>query len=266
MKNVLYENKTSPYYANSQRILGQTPHLHKELELVYVASGECTAYADRAHFPLKAGDVFISFPNQIHYYDNCTPGTYYVLIFSAAPFLTLKSTFNEYIPENSVIHFDASTDIHNFCEQALKNWNQLNETALAGYTFLIMSEVMPRLSLKKKLQTDNSTLRGIMNFCTLHFTEALTLDTVAEGLHLSKYYISRLLNRKLSLNFNDYINTLRIDCACELLEESDKKIADISEDVGFGSIRSFNRAFLRLMNMTPLQYRELRRNQSSDLR
>ena len=48
---------------------------------------------------------------------------------------------------------------------------------------------------------------------------------------------------------------LRIDKACDLLEETDKKTADISEDVGFGSIRTFNRAFLQISGITPLKYR-----------
>ena len=63
------------------------------------------------------------------------------------------------------------------------------------------------------------------------------------------------------LNFSDYINTLRVRRASRLLEKTDKKIADISEDVGFGSIRSFNRAFLDVMKMTPKEFRLTYRNQ-----
>ena len=40
-----------------------------------------------------------------------------------------------------------------------------------------------------------------------------------------------------------------------MLEDTETKISDISEDVGFGSIRSFNRAFKDTMNTTPLEYR-----------
>ena len=38
-------------------------------------------------------------------------------------------------------------------------------------------------------------------------------------------------------------------------KNTDKKIADISEEVGFGSIRSFNRAFLDIIKETPQKYR-----------
>jgi transcriptional regulator GlxA family with amidase domain len=63
------------------------------------------------------------------------------------------------------------------------------------------------------------------------------------------------LNEKLGLSFVTYLNTLRIHNACDLLEDTDKKMAEISADVGFGSIRSFNRAFQTAMNMSPSDYR-----------
>ena len=81
---------------------------------------------------------------------------------------------------------------------------------------------------------------------------------------MSKYHISHLFNNKLGISFNTYINTLRINTACDLLEETDKKTTDISEEIGFGSIRSFNRAFLQIMDMSPLQYRKLVKNTKSE--
>ena len=65
-----------------------------------------------------------------------------------------------------------------------------------------------------------------------------------------------MINRKLNQNFNEYINNLRIAEACNLLRETNIKIADISEDVGFGTIRSFNRAFKQITGISPAVYRE----------
>ena len=83
---------------------------------------------------------------------------------------------------------------------------------------------------------------------------------MAEDLHMSKYHISHLFSEKLNISFSTYISIIRIDAACELLEETDKKTSDISEEVGFGSIRSFNRAFMHLTGTSPLQYRSKFRN------
>ena len=75
------------------------------------------------------------------------------------------------------------------------------------------------------------------------------------------------MSRELRMGFSEYVNLLRVNRACDLLNDTDKKIADISEDAGFSTIRSFNRAFARHMNMTPIQYRKmLREAQAKDLR
>ncbi|MBQ4037312.1 MAG: AraC family ligand binding domain-containing protein [Clostridia bacterium] len=46
------------------------PHLHRAAELGLVVSGESELYVDGRFFPLRAGDLFIIFPDQIHSYRN----------------------------------------------------------------------------------------------------------------------------------------------------------------------------------------------------
>jgi transcriptional regulator GlxA family with amidase domain len=118
-----------------------------------------------------------------------------------------------------------------------------------------MGMILPELELKPMIKTNNSTLQEVLLYCSSNFAEDITLDDVSGALHISKFHISHLLNEKLGLSFVTYLNTLRIHNACDLLEDTDKKMAEISADVGFGSIRSFNRAFQTAMNMSPSDYR-----------
>lgn len=132
---------------------------------------------------------------------------------------------------------------------------------------MMMCRLLPQLSLRKKLESGNSTLHSILEYCSRNASGPLELETVAEEMHLSRFYVSRLLSRELRMGFSEYVNLLRVNRACDLLNDTDKKIADISEDAGFSTIRSFNRAFARHMNMTPIQYRKmLREAQAKDLR
>ena len=57
------------------------------------------------------------------------------------------------------------------------------------------------------------------------------------------------------MRFNDYINSLRVSKACLLLTDSDMSITAISDKVGFSTIRTFNRAFLRQTGKSPSDYR-----------
>ena len=112
------------------------------------------------------------------------------------------------------------------------------------------------MKLNPRLKTENLTLQNIINYCTLNLSSNLSLDDLAQSLHLSKYYVSYLFNNKLKISFNNYINSLRVNAACDLLAETDKNMVDISQEVGFGSIRSFNRAFTGVMGVTPTVYRK----------
>ena len=69
---LLYEKKTEPISIGKTRALTSIPHLHKEIEIIYVIEGNAYATADNKRFEIKPGDIFISFPNQIHHYQNIT--------------------------------------------------------------------------------------------------------------------------------------------------------------------------------------------------
>ena len=267
MINAVYEIKSEPYVVQMQSELSNIPHLHKEIEIIYVEKGSVIAHVDRKRLHLTDGDIFISFPNQIHYYKESELGAYYVIIISPDIFFGIKNLFKDYSPETNSFSLTNKQTVENVIESYENKDAKYSAPVIVGYLNLLMGDILSELKLTPRINADNnSALKNIMTYCYEHYSEEITLDSVAEGLHLSKYYISKLLNRKIGLSFNDYINNLRIYEACHLLTATDKKIADISEDVGFGTIRSFNRSFLRIMNMTPVQYRDSYKAQSSDFK
>ena len=67
MRSAFYENKSLPAQLFFARSLSDAPHLHKEIEIVYVAEGETVAHGDRNCEIIRKISVFISFPNQIHF-------------------------------------------------------------------------------------------------------------------------------------------------------------------------------------------------------
>ncbi len=255
-----YEYKSEPVSLQKPtHELSPLPHLHKELELIYVEEGSTLAYADQNVYNIKAGELYISFPNQIHYYKNEENGLFRVLIVTPDLFYGLKDTFYGSIPESNKITLTEADPIKKYIEDIYSIEGKADLTKFVGHFNLLMAELLPRLRLIPAISTDHATLRTILEFCATHYTEDLSLDFVANSLHLSRCYISHLFSKKLSLGFNDYINMFRVREACHLLLNTDRKIADISEEVGFGSIRSFNRAFLKLIDLTPAQYRSMQK-------
>jgi len=75
----------------------------------------------------------------------------------------------------------------------------------------------------------------------------------------------RSLQRRLAdmgTSYSELVAEVRLDTACELLVQSDKRICDIAVRLGFSSASSFNRTFMRLMKIQPGAYRRQQSEQS----
>ena len=86
----------------------------------------------------------------------------------------------------------------------------------------------------------------------------LTLNECAKGIKSNEKYLSNYLNKVLNINFNTYLNNLRIEEAKVLLlsPKSEKyTIEAIAKMAGFNSKSSFNSVFKKHMNMTPSEYK-----------
>lgn len=252
---ISYEYKSSPISYSADLALGRTAHMHSQVEIIYVRKGRSAAYADRNGYMLGPGDVFIAFPNQIHYYETAETGEFMVIIFSPEIIYEYGQEISKSIPESNYISAKYAEPFARIFDKIYSSGGGYKFLEINGCINILMAGVLPLLKLKTVSAENNSTIHRVMDFCSHNFKEDINLDDVAESLHLSKYYISRLINKKLNQNFNEYINNLRISEACNILKETEMKIADISEDVGFGTIRSFNRSFKQVMGLSPLEYR-----------
>ena len=264
--NVFYEQKMEDIYADStdfrRRRLGCIPHLHRELELVLFYSGVTSAYADAAQYQLQPGDAFLTFPNQIHSYETFEKEKYIIIIIKPEVLPELKDLFQTTLPASAVIPHAMDNPRIRMLGEAVVSWKQdrnltsaYSKPLLRGYLLALFSELLGQMQLKGVSAADSDTLRSIVTYCTGHFSGNLSLSVLEENLHLNKYYISHLFSNRLGLRFTDYVNSLRVSEACRFLLNSTHSITEISDLVGFNTLRTFNRAFIRQMHMTPSEYR-----------
>ena len=99
--DIVYENKTRLIEYSLDKKLSPLAHLHKELEVIYVRKGKSVAYADKNSYLLNAGDMFITFPNQVHYYRTVQDGEYMVLIFSPDIIFGCSSEISKSVPDKN---------------------------------------------------------------------------------------------------------------------------------------------------------------------
>lgn len=254
MNDVVLEVKDYSILTHWTSRLIPTPHTHKEIEVVYVKDGSATCYADNKIYEIKTGDMFISFPNQVHYYLNSEFGSYAIFIFSADLLHNIKNIFFENIPKNNMVNTENNEDIKKIILNIANEKSSFKETIQVGLLNLLIPQYLETTTLEPRFNSKSENLQKILNYCSQNFTEDISLVSMAKALHFSKYYISHILNQKLNIGFSRYINTLRVNKAIDLMQNGEKCITNISEKVGFKTIRSFNRAFLQITNTTPSEY------------
>lgn len=87
---------------------------------------------------------------------------------------------------------------------------------------------------------------------------SITLGKFSKNLSLTPHIVSQVINEQLSCNFNDFINSYRIDEAKKMLSDTGMKnitVASIAYDCGFNTLSAFNTAFKKFTGLTPSQYR-----------
>ena len=103
-------------------------------------------------------------------------------------------------------------------------------------------------------------LRHLMQEEHFYRTEKLTLKKLADKMALPEYRVRAIINVTFNYrNFNDYVNQMRIEEACErLTNEPETPIQNIALDIGYRTLSSFNRAFKDITQQTPTEYRQSR--------
>ena len=172
-----------------------------------------------------------------------------------------SSLFTEHIPISSIIRGAANgrelrTLIERISELFQKSEAPYKDSILRGYLLAFVGRLFTMTKFKKVDAEDIHALGSVMNYCIAHYRDNLSLDLLQKKLHISKYYISHIMNQKLGMGFNDYINALRVSEACRYLRRTNKSITEISTLVGFGTLRTFNRAFFKQVGMSPSDYRK----------
>lgn len=115
-----------------------------------------------------------------------------------------------------------------------------------------------RLKEGVKEQKYRTEIEQAIEYIEENLGEPITLSQIAVHVNFSKNYFSMLFKQNVGENLMDYIARARINKAKELLVNSNDKIYEIAESVGFESQHYFNRLFKSLVGVTPTEYRNIK--------
>ncbi len=98
-------------------------------------------------------------------------------------------------------------------------------------------------------------LARVIEFLKENYTSDISREGLAAAIGMSGDHMSRMFKAYTGKKINDYINELRVEAAAERLRITDEKIIDIAFSVGFESLATFNRAFLKVKGVSPSNFR-----------
>ncbi len=87
------------------------------------------------------------------------------------------------------------------------------------------------------------------------FRTPLSVSDVAQLCHVTPTYLIRLFNRYMGVTPKEYMDKLRVERACELLQYTDKSMEEIAVSAGFSEARQMRRVFHEIAGMSPREYR-----------
>lgn len=133
--------------------------------------------------------------------------------------------------------------------------NCQSSSALCDIITLFSINISHRI--QECLQQKNA---GIVNrikaYVSENIAQTITLEILSEVAELSPNYISTLFYKETGINFKDYLISVRIDKAKELLKNTQLKIYEVANAVGYEDTRYFSDVFCRNVGCLPSQYRK----------
>lgn len=250
-------------------------HWHQCCELLLVHEGKGTVVVGRKTYEMKPGRLFVFQPYQLH--------KVFANVSEATPYVRTILFFHPHMLEQALRAFpsrqarlerlwrgganEAAVDLHDelaYLEHMINRYNNRpaagNPVAEEEDMAMLLLHYLEAISLQGAAP-DSAGYRPFayseqaMQWIEEHYAEDIGLEHIAEALHLSKFYLSRLFRRETGGSLSDYLVARRIKQACRLLHTTARSVEHIAAEVGYPNVSYFIRSFKKTMGATPLQYR-----------
>lgn len=139
-------------------------------------------------------------------------------------------------------------------DEPVFTYNQL--ARMFGDAQHMLDELLQGLGRETFPAPTKSRLIGpIREYIQEHYQDDITIHDISELFNITPNYFSQLFKKEVGMTFTEYVTTLRVDHACELLRQTDLPIAEIAEKSGYEDYFYFSRVFKKLMGISPSLYR-----------
>ena len=261
---VLFEKRKERRYVVGPANVNPYPvHLHDAVEIVIIRKGFLDMTVNGKEYRLEPDSALMIFPVMTHSYEGASEDADGLFVgFTPGVMDEFHSALVSQWPADPLIKIEAADEDLRYAIEKLSSFSGRKEThpLTLAYIHLLVAGMFMKLELiPASGQIGDSFMHEVLNYIQQHSDEDLSLDAVAKGTGVGKSCISHLFSQKLKINFRRFLNAIRVEKACILLEDPERSIKEVCYECGFESTRTFHRVFLEEQKMTPREYRERKR-------
>lgn len=233
---------------------------YQSLLITHIIEGTFTFVDEGKHITAKAGDTVIL---------NCyKPHEYYTddhfesrwIHFCGANSLEL---FNEI--EKNYGHLIKCEDIHHVQKLLFRIWNNISgdnppdELSMSLDIYKLFAELLNPQSIKCKGENDyEDNIQEVKRFILDNLNEKLTVQKLADEVHMSTSHFSRVFKQQTGFSPYDYVLISRLNRAKDLLQKTEMSVASIAYETGFNSESNFICFFTENEGISPGKFRKLK--------
>lgn len=262
-----YDSDFMVWHSNYENI-GFLAHWHKEIELIYVRSGNCSLSITDHSFTAHAGDLAVCESGVIHYSDSHgMDNSLDFIIFDTSilgqlfqnPGFTFPLVTKEQLESygltarlEALIRTVSSelTDKAPFYQDVVTSSIQTFWALLKRFHPRADADQLPDGRRSRML----SELQELLAYIDVHYADNISLEYAAGRMNFSPSHFSKTFKKLMGINFVTYLNMVRVEQAAQELRHTEKKFTDVALSCGFNNIRTFNRVFKEITGCTPSEF------------
>lgn len=250
------------------------PHIHNNIELIYVIKGSMECQTNKSSFPLSKGDLCFINKSQIHHlYEDEKDSEHISIIISTELLTQYKDVNNKYISPmledmnfshikfrsidgNSEKIYNLILDIEDLLEMKPTAY-ELSVIADIHLIFRYLYNTYRQEDVKEIIDEDTILQKNMIKFIEENYQNEINIDDIAKSVNISRSKCFRLFKKYTRMTPVNYLNSYRLGKAAEKLKNTNETVVTIALDSGFSQASYFNRLFLKEYGTTPLNYRKL---------
>jgi len=260
-----YEDDFPVWYGFYKNI-GFTPHWHREIEIIYVKSGNANFRVDDKNYVATSGDMIICDSLKTHVSSSFNmENSLEFLLFDTS---LIGGMYHSLGLTNYVITKDelALLGLNEELKRLLKTVKKELSVRKPYYKETVKASICYFWYLLKRSLKNNEEktttkrvqqyydMQRLLEYLNENFTENIALENAAKFMGLSECHFSRVFKQMIGTSFITYLNTLRVENAAKQMMNKSTTILDIALSSGFNNIRTFNRTFKSITGYTPMQF------------